>query len=209
MLSVPPATATSTRPAWISSTAMAMVCSPEEQKRLMVAAGTAGGSPARRLAMRATFMPCSPSGMAQPRSTSSTSEGTRPLARATASRMTMAPSSSGRTVRNDPLRPLPMAVRTPLTITASVIWLSLSIAQRFPGLERVRDPLERLRLPHQAQEHLALELEQVLLADRVLLVDVPAAQNVSELARHVDIVFARVAGLAVEVQQDAELGESG
>jgi hypothetical protein len=59
-------------PERIRSAAMAMACSPEEQKRLMVTAGTVSGSPARSAATRAMFMPLSPSGVAQPRMTSST-----------------------------------------------------------------------------------------------------------------------------------------
>src|SRR5216683_246976 len=71
MDSVPPATITSAEPERIRSAARAMACRPEEQKRLMVMALVSTGRPARREAMRATFMPCSPSGMAQPRITSS------------------------------------------------------------------------------------------------------------------------------------------
>ena len=71
--SVPPATITSAPPAAIRSAAMAMACKPDEQKRLMVIAENSTGSPARSEAMRATFIPCSASGMAQPRITSSIS----------------------------------------------------------------------------------------------------------------------------------------
>src|SRR5262245_15024352 len=58
-----------------------MACSPDEQKRLTVTAEAVIGTPARRLAMRATLKPCSPSGIAQPRITSSTSSGNAPGAR--------------------------------------------------------------------------------------------------------------------------------
>ena len=43
-----------------------MAWRPDEQKRLTVTAEAVTGTPARRLAMRATFMPCSASGIAQP-----------------------------------------------------------------------------------------------------------------------------------------------
>jgi len=66
-------------------------CSPDEQKRLMVIAGVSTGSPPKSDAMRAMFSPCSPSGMAQPSTTSSTSLGST-CARATASLMTVAAS---------------------------------------------------------------------------------------------------------------------
>ena len=67
MDSVPPATITSAPPLMMRSAAIAIACKPEEQKRLMVSAETSTGSPARSEAMRATFIPCSASGMAQPR----------------------------------------------------------------------------------------------------------------------------------------------
>ncbi len=53
--------------------AKAIACKPEEQKRLIVAPATVTGKPARMAAMRATFQPCVPSGLAQPRYTSSIS----------------------------------------------------------------------------------------------------------------------------------------
>ena len=55
------------------SAARAIACSPDEQKRLMVMAGTVFGSPARSATARAMFIPASPSGNAQPRITSSIS----------------------------------------------------------------------------------------------------------------------------------------
>ncbi len=73
--STPPATMVSAPPAMMRSAAMAIACRPEEQKRLMVMAEISTGKPARSDAMRATFMPCSASGMAQPRMTSSISLG--------------------------------------------------------------------------------------------------------------------------------------
>ena len=58
----------------------ATACTPEEQKRLMVTApATLSGRPASSTPMRATFMPCSPSGMAQPTMTSPMSvDGSKP-----------------------------------------------------------------------------------------------------------------------------------
>jgi hypothetical protein len=73
--SVPPATATSDRPLATASAARAMAWRPDEQKRLMVMAAAVTGTPASKLAMRATFMPCSASGIAQPRMTSSIISG--------------------------------------------------------------------------------------------------------------------------------------
>jgi len=69
----------------------------------MVIADVSTGSPARNAAIRATFMPCSPSGMAQPRITSSISLASSPGTRAIASFITSAAKSSGRVARSDPL----------------------------------------------------------------------------------------------------------
>jgi hypothetical protein len=96
-----------------------MACRPEEQKRLTVTADASTGIPARRLAMRATLRPCSASGIAHPMMTSLISFGSTPGARRSASRMTVAAMSSGRTVRSDPAGALPTAVRVAETITAS------------------------------------------------------------------------------------------
>ncbi len=119
MDSAPPATMTFACPAMMRSAARAIACRPEEQKRLMVMAEVSTGRPARSEAIRATFIPCSASGMAQPRITSSISLTSRPLARAMASLIAAAARSSGRVARRVPLGALPTAVRTELTMTAS------------------------------------------------------------------------------------------
>src|SRR5713101_4392733 len=75
MDSVPHAMMHWAMPAMMRPAAIAMVCEPEEQKRLTVTAGTAWGKPARNAAMRATFAPDSPSGVAQPMITSSIVSG--------------------------------------------------------------------------------------------------------------------------------------
>jgi hypothetical protein len=62
--------------------------------------------------MRATFMPCSPSGMAQPMMASSMRLGSTPGAAATAPRSTCASKSSGRVLRNIPFGALPTGERT-------------------------------------------------------------------------------------------------
>src|SRR6266496_1307676 len=126
MDSVPPATITSAPPTAIRSAAMAMDCNPEEQKRLMVNAAVSTGSPARNAAMRATFMPCSASGMAQPRITSSISLGSSCGTRSSAPLIAIAASSSGRVVRSVPLKARPTGVRTDEMITASRIVSALA-----------------------------------------------------------------------------------
>src|SRR5512139_2646963 len=115
-----------------------MAWRPEEQKRLTVTAEASTGTPARRLAMRATLRPCSPSGMAQPITTSSMSAGTTPGARRSASAMTAAASSSGRTTLSVPFGALPTAVRVAETITASCM-------SGLPVLEQVDDGITHER----------------------------------------------------------------
>src|SRR4029077_21049678 len=111
--------------------------SPDEQKRLIVTADADTGTPARRLAMRATFSPCSPSGIAHPRITSSISPASRPGVRRSASAITVAASSSGRVPRSVPFGALPTGVRTAETMTASVMPVSQQILERLGDLEEL------------------------------------------------------------------------
>jgi hypothetical protein len=78
IVSVPAAIITSASPRRMRSAAIATVCTPEAQKRLMVTPGTVFGMPASSRPIRATFIPCSASGIAQPTITSSTSAGSSP-----------------------------------------------------------------------------------------------------------------------------------
>ena len=102
--SVPAAIITSARPRRIWLAASDTACTPEEQKRLMVMPGTVIGRPASNAPIRATFIPCSASGMAQPTMTSPISAGSTPGTWATTDLMTAASMSSGRTFLNMPLR---------------------------------------------------------------------------------------------------------
>src|SRR5437660_39097 len=130
IVSSPPATITSAPPVRMRSEARAIDCRPEEQKRLIVIAEVSTGSPARIAAARATFMPCSASGIAQPMITSSISAFSKPSARFKASSITAAPISSGRVFFRVPFGALPTAVRTAETITASLIKLPLRLSSR-------------------------------------------------------------------------------
>jgi hypothetical protein len=67
--------------------AIAIACKPEEQKRLTVWPAAVTGSPARNAACLAILPPVAPSGVPQPKVTSSTSPGSIP-ARLTAWAMT-------------------------------------------------------------------------------------------------------------------------
>src|SRR4051794_36860971 len=121
MDSTPPARITSALPDMMRSAAIAIDCRPEEQKRLMVIAEHSTGRPARNDAIRATFIPCSASGMAQPRITSSISLASSCGTRASAPLMATAAISSGRVARSPPLYARPTGVRTALAITTSLI----------------------------------------------------------------------------------------
>ena len=78
MLSTPPATYTSPSLAMMRCAAMAMVCRPDEQKRLTVTPDAVMGRPARSAIWRAMLAPVAPSGLAQPMMTSSTSAASMP-----------------------------------------------------------------------------------------------------------------------------------
>src|SRR5690242_8658709 len=120
----------------IRSLAIAIVCRPDEQKRLMVIALVSTGSPARIAAARATFIPCSASGIAQPMITSSTCAPSRPGTRAIASLIAAAPMSSGLVSRKVPFGALPTEVLTAETITASFIIIIVGarlVLARCPG----------------------------------------------------------------------------
>ena len=75
MLSVPAAIMMSASPVRMRSAAIDTAFSPDEQKRLIVMPATLFGKPASSTPMRATFMPCSYSGIAQPTITSSIAPG--------------------------------------------------------------------------------------------------------------------------------------
>src|SRR5580700_6161459 len=97
---------------------------PEEQKRLTVVAATLGGNPAINAATRATFVPCTPCGCAQPRMTSPISAGSSVGVLRRTSRTQCAARSSGRVMLNDPRYDFASAVRELATTTASLIRLA-------------------------------------------------------------------------------------
>jgi len=95
---------------------------------LIVIAGTWSGIPASSAQVRATFIPCSASGIAHPMITSSTRPGSRPGTLARTPRIAAAPRSSGRVSFRLPLYAFPTAVRTEAMIYAFVIVLFLPAA---------------------------------------------------------------------------------
>ena len=107
----------------------AIVCRPDEQKRLMVAEGTSTGIPARNELNRATFRPCDASGIAQPQRMSSSIAGSMP-ASLIAARMTSADSSTGCTDANPPsFFPRPTAVLTAAVMNTLSIYKSSLVNQ--------------------------------------------------------------------------------
>src|SRR5262245_32321578 len=162
--------------------------------------------PARKLAIRATFIPCSASGIAHPRITSSISATSRPGARSTAALITAAAMSSGRVDRSVPFGALPTGVLTALTITASRM-ISPLVPERFAGLQRVLDSLERLSLAEERHERLALEVEQVLLRHGRRVREVAAGHDLCDLVRNLRVVLRDEPALLHLVDAELERGE--
>src|SRR4051812_34588199 len=150
-------------PVAMRSATIAVDCRPDEQKRLMVIAGTESGTPARKPTWRATLRPCSASGCAHPSTMSSMTAGST-SARRSASRETCAARSSGRVFLKTPRGARPMAVRTAERIATSRM-VGPSVPKRLALLQHVLDAVARLRFPAQREEPLPLEVEDVLLAD--------------------------------------------
>jgi uncharacterized protein (DUF1800 family) len=123
MLSTPPATNTSASPAMMRCAAMAMVCRPEEQKRLMVAPEVVTGSRQQRDLAR-DVPPVAPSGLAQPMITSSTSAASMP-ARWMACCTAWPPSVAPWVMLKAPFQLLASGVRAVETMTADVMGYSL------------------------------------------------------------------------------------
>jgi hypothetical protein len=90
---------------------------PDAQRRFTVSPGTEAGSPASRLAMRATFLLSSPAWFAQPKTTSLISARSICGKRSSNRAITCAARSSALTSLSAPPK-LPMAVRTPSTMYA-------------------------------------------------------------------------------------------
>src|SRR5712691_4522203 len=145
--------------------------------------------------MRATFMPCSASGMAHPSMTSSMRDDSRPGARSTAVLIASAARSSGRVVRSTPRGAFPTGVRTAETITASFILIPECLSR----LEEVTDSFLGSRHLAQLDDGGALKVEDVLFVNPLRLAQVAPAQNVSNSPSDFDVVIARVTGFVVRI----------
>src|SRR5688500_14184441 len=130
ILSTPPAITRSASPLRIARAAVAVAVIPDAHSRFTVSPGTVTGSPARSNAIRATLRLSSPAWFAQPRITSAIPSAGMLGWRSSNRRIVSAARSSGRTSDSDPAK-LPIAVRMPSTIYASLIpGLSLEMVAR-------------------------------------------------------------------------------
>ena len=128
--STPPATKMSASPAITRCAAIAIVCRPDEQKRLTVTPDMVTGQPAISAIWRAMFWPVAPSGVAQPISTSSTSPASMP-ARSIAAFTASPPIVAPWVMLSAPFQDLARPVRAVETMTASRI--SDSFLQEAPA----------------------------------------------------------------------------
>ena len=117
--SQPPAIIASDSPTRMRSAAIASAVRPDAQKRFTVTPPTLFGKPASSAPMRATFSPCSASGIAQPTIASSITLVSSPGTCATADLIACTSSSSGRVFLNIPRGALPIGVRLAATMYAS------------------------------------------------------------------------------------------
>ena len=88
-------------------------------------------------------------------------------------------------------------------IFTSPSWTSI-VPERFASFERVLNPFERLALAEQAQERLALEVEQMLLTDHCRVRQVAAREDVGELAADERVVIGRSAAAPGEMHPELE-----
>src|SRR5688572_7864772 len=156
--------------------------------------------------MRAMLSPCSPSGKAQPITTSSIWAGSRFGVRLSKACITVAAISSGRTVASPPLFALPTGVRAADTITASFINISFASALVSKRFSRLQDrPHTRLCLlfTEERQNSFAFKVENILLAHPLWAGEFAAAHYIGQLARDVMIVLCDVLAFLEHPRPDA------
>src|SRR5215218_7253113 len=107
-------------PALIACAAMRIVCSDDEQYRVIVVPGTSS-RPARTLTTRPKLKPCSPPGRPHPRIRSSISSRSSSGTLSSTACTMVAAKSSGRRSTSDPLNARPIGLRAVATITGSGI----------------------------------------------------------------------------------------
>ena len=120
--STPPAIMQSAMPERILAVAIAIVSKPEAQYLFTVTPGTLSVSRPIKEIIRATFKPCSPSGVALPTITSSISSFSKFGNWETMCLITSAARSSARVKRKTPRGALPTAVRYAAMMYASIFY---------------------------------------------------------------------------------------
>src|SRR3984957_991811 len=166
--SQPPAIIASDSPTRMRSAAIANAVRPDAQKRFTVTPPTVFGRPDSSAPMRATFKPCSASGIAQPMMASSITLVSRPGTCATADLIACTSSSSWRVFLNMPRGALPIGVRLAATMYASCNCLLMCcslVPHRLAGLQHAHDPLLRLGGAEQLDERTTFEREQPVFID--------------------------------------------
>jgi hypothetical protein len=128
MDSMPPATTRSSQPERTFCAARLTASRPEAQKRLSWKPGTFQSQPAASAAVLAMHEPCSPEGVTQPITTSSTSPVSKSWRRCS-SCSTPASSVTGFTSCSEPSRlPLPRGVRIASKIIASFELFAMAVS---------------------------------------------------------------------------------
>src|ERR1700756_1397347 len=146
--SQPPAISTSDSPTRMRSAAIASAVTPDAQKRFTVTPPTVFGKPDSSAPMRATFSPCSASGIAQPTIASSITLVSSPGTCATADLIAWTSNSSGRVFLNAPRGALPIGVRLAATMYASCRCLLIcSSSMRLRSQENAGPCPRRFLLP--------------------------------------------------------------
>src|SRR6186713_407390 len=171
--------------------------------------------------MRAMLSPCSPSGKAQPMTTSSTCPGSRFGVRLSNSCMALAAISSGRTVASPPRLAFPTGVRTADTITASFMFRS-SLSKIGKWLlsnpySLISQWLSRLQdVPHaclsafyskQGQDRLPLEIKNILLTHPLRAGQVTATHHIGEFARNVMVILCNISAFGKHPRADADCSQ--
>src|SRR5207245_1809347 len=142
---------------------MAIVLSPDAQKRLTVDPGTDDGRPDMIATVRPTLEPCGPSGKPAPRMTSSICAGSTSGTRRSSSRTHFTAMSSGRVRLNEPRNDLARPLRTLATTTASRIGVLIGLRRpaRRAFLKERGDALAGVRVREQTRERGGLRPQTV------------------------------------------------
>src|SRR5258708_3983380 len=85
----------------------------------------------------------------------------------------------------------------------------ISVAQRLSGLEGVLDSFERLALAAEFQKRFALQIEEIRFADRRLMRQRPAREDIRQRAADEGVVIGDATGAPGEMHAEVERGADG